>query len=79
MEAKCLIPLLPVCHIGLRGLDLALRTKIQVCIYIYIMAPLCAQASISVYIHVYGPYTPNPSLAYIYMDPIYMLAAFIWL
>ena len=69
------------CHIGLHGLDLALPAKIQACIYIYIyiLALLCAQASISGYIHVYGLYTPNPSLEYIYMDPIYMLAAFIWL
>ena len=64
-------------HIGLHGLDLALRAKIQA--YIYILAPLCAQASISGYIHVYGPYTPNPSLAYIYMNAIYMFSAFIWL
>ena len=67
------------CHIGLCRLDLALRAKIQVCIYIYILAPLCAQASISVYIHIYGLYTPNSSLAYIYMDSIYMFSAFIWL
>ena len=37
------------------------------------------QASISIYIHVYGPYKPNPSLAYIYMDPIYIFSAFIWM
>ena len=35
------------------------------------------QASISVYIHVYGPYTPNPSPAYIYIFAIYMFSAFI--
>ena len=62
-------------HIGLRGLDLALHAKIQACIYI--LALLCAQASISAYIYVYGPYTANPSLAYIYMDPIYIFSAFI--
>ena len=39
------------------------------------MALLCMQASISGYIHVYGPYTPNPSLAFIYMGSIYMFSA----
>ena len=39
--------------IGLHGLDLALYTKIQACIYIYIEAVLCVQASESLYIYIY--------------------------
>ena len=36
MEAKGHITIASCCHIGLRGLDLALHAKIQACVYIYI-------------------------------------------
>ena len=37
------------------------------------------QTSILAYIDVYGQYTPLPSLVYIYIDAIYMFAAFFWM
>ena len=37
------------------------------------------QASITAYIHIYGPYKPNKSFEYIYLDAIYMFSAFIWM
>ena len=37
------------------------------------------KASKSLDIHIYGLNTPNLTLAYIYMNAIYMFTAFIWL
>ena len=45
-------------------------------IYIYWLHFVCKPLNHSLYI--YRPYTPNPSLAYVYIDVIYKFKAFIW-
>ena len=48
-------------------------------IYIYIGSAFARKPLYRSYIHIYGLYKPNPSLAYIYMGAIYMFSAFIWM
>ena len=76
MEAKC-HSIASCIHIGLRGLDLALRAKIQACIYIYIGSALMRKP---LYRHIYmymGHIRPIQALhTYICMPYICFLPSF---
>ena len=60
------------CHIGLRGLDLALRAKIQACIYIYIGSALRASLYIAIYTCIWAIYAQSKPCIHIYGSHIYV-------
>ena len=66
-------PIASCCHIGLHGLDLALRAKIQACIYIYILAPLLhASLYIGIYTCIWAIYAQSKPCIHIYVCHIYV-------
>ena len=60
------------CHIGLRGLDLALRAKNQACIYIYIGSALSASLYIGIYTCIWAIYAQSKPCIHIYVCHIYV-------
>ena len=60
------------CYIGLHGLDLALRAKIQMCIYIYIGSALCASLYIGIYTCIRAIYAQSKPCIHIYGSHIYV-------
>ena len=60
------------CHIGLHGLDLALCTKIQACIYICIGSALRASLYIGLYTCVWAIYAQSKPCIHIYGSYIYV-------
>ena len=59
-------------HIGLCGLDLALRAKIQVCVYIYIGSALRASLYIGKYTCIWAIYAQSKPCTHIYGCHIYV-------
>ena len=72
MEAKGHVSIASCSHIGLCRLDLALRTKIQACIYIYTGSALRASLYIGIYTCIWAIYAQSKPCIHIYGCHIYV-------